>query len=72
MLINLIRFSSNLKSEFIDYKNIYLLRKFVTIQGKILPRHLTKITAKQHRFLVKAIKQSRIIGLLPFISKENL
>lgn len=56
MLLNLLRFSSNLKYvEFIDYKNIYLLRKFVTIQGKILPRHLTKITAKQHRFLVKAV-----------------
>nr|YP_009538661.1 ribosomal protein S18 [Phacus pleuronectes]AYQ93691.1 ribosomal protein S18 [Phacus pleuronectes] len=70
--MNLLRFSSRLKNDFIDYKNIYFLRKFITIQGKILPRHLTKLSSKQHRILVKSIKQSRIIGLLPFISKELL
>nr|YP_010700422.1 ribosomal protein S18 [Phacus arnoldii]WCH63541.1 ribosomal protein S18 [Phacus arnoldii] len=74
MITLLFRFSSIfiLYSESIDYKNIYLLRKFITIQGKILPRHITKLTSKEHRFLVKSIKQSRIIGLLPFISKENI
>nr|YP_009389129.1 ribosomal protein S18 [Euglena archaeoplastidiata]AKR17902.1 ribosomal protein S18 [Euglena archaeoplastidiata] len=58
-------------SEVIDYKNIYLLRKFITVQGKILPRRLTKLQAKQHRFVFKSIKKSRILGLLPFINKEN-
>lgn len=42
-------------SEVIDYKNTYLLRKFVTVQGKIIPRRLTKLTAKQHRFIVKSV-----------------
>nr|YP_009540977.1 ribosomal protein S18 [Discoplastis spathirhyncha]AYQ93504.1 ribosomal protein S18 [Discoplastis spathirhyncha] len=55
----------------IDYKNIYLLRKYITTQGKILPRNLTKLTAKEHRLVVKSVKQSRILGLLPFINKEN-
>nr|YP_010700298.1 ribosomal protein S18 [Euglena undulata]WCH63442.1 ribosomal protein S18 [Euglena undulata] len=54
-----------LYSEIIDYKNIYLLRKFITVQGKIIPRRLTKLTAKQHRFINKSL------GLLPFINKEN-
>nr|YP_010700239.1 ribosomal protein S18 [Euglena deses]WCH63383.1 ribosomal protein S18 [Euglena deses] len=58
-------------SEVIDYKNIYLLRKFITLQGKTLPRRLTKLTAKQHRFIIKSVKKSRILGLLPFINKEN-
>nr|YP_009540926.1 ribosomal protein S18 [Lepocinclis tripteris]AYQ93384.1 ribosomal protein S18 [Lepocinclis tripteris] len=71
MINTFIRFTINIKSELIDYKNIYLLRKFITIQGKILPRNLTKLTSKQHRILVKSIKQSRILGLLPFINKET-
>nr|YP_009145399.1 ribosomal protein S18 [Cryptoglena skujai]AKL39024.1 ribosomal protein S18 [Cryptoglena skujai] len=62
---------SILYSEVIDYKNIYLLRKFITVQGKILPRRLTKLTAKQHRFIMKSLKKSRILGLLPFVNKDN-
>nr|YP_007317195.1 ribosomal protein S18 [Monomorphina aenigmatica]AFZ88797.1 ribosomal protein S18 [Monomorphina aenigmatica] len=60
-----------MKSDVIDYKNVYLLRKFITVQGKILPRRMTKLTAKQHRFIMKSVKKSRILGLLPFINKEN-
>lgn len=44
------------KSDFLDYKNIYLLRKYITIQGKILPKHLTKLTSKQHRTLTKSFR----------------
>nr|YP_009503383.1 ribosomal protein S18 [Euglena clara]AXA45493.1 ribosomal protein S18 [Euglena clara] len=71
MIKTFIIFSQIKYSEIIDYKNIYLLRKFITIQGKIIPRRLTKLTAKQYRFIVKSIKKSRIIGLLPFINKDN-
>ena len=42
-------------SEMIDYKNVVLLRNFINIQGKILPKRLTKVTAKQHRAIGKAI-----------------
>jgi ribosomal protein S18 len=41
-------------TEVIDYKNSNFLKKFITIQGKILPRHVTKVNAKQHRSIVKA------------------
>jgi small subunit ribosomal protein S18 len=55
----------------IDYKNILLLRKFITIEGKILPRRLTSLTAKQHRAIAKAIKNARMMGFLPFVNKDS-
>jgi ribosomal protein S18 len=51
----------------INYKNIYLLRRYLGITGKILPRQRTKLTAKEHRSIAKAIRQARRIGLLPFV-----
>lgn len=57
--------------EKIDYKNVELLRRFITEQGKILPRRVNGLTAKQQRAMTKAIKQGRILGLLPFIYTEN-
>nr|YP_009145508.1 ribosomal protein S18 [Trachelomonas volvocina]AKL82421.1 ribosomal protein S18 [Trachelomonas volvocina] len=70
-IILLSYYNSMLNSSFTDYKNIYLLRKFIVIQGKILPRRLNKITAKQQRLISKSIKRARIIGLLPFVNKDN-
>jgi small subunit ribosomal protein S18 len=55
----------------IDYKNIVLLRKFITVEGKILPRRISGLTAKQQRNIAKAIKNARMIGLLPFIKKSQ-
>lgn len=58
-------------SDPIDYKDVDLLRKFITERGKILPRRITGLTAKQQRQLTVAIKQARTIALLPFINKEG-
>lgn len=55
----------------IDYKNIVLLRKFITVEGKILPRRISGLTAKQQRNMAKAIKNARMVGLLPFIKKSQ-
>lgn len=55
----------------IDYKDVDLLRKYITERGKILPRRITGLTAKQQRQLTKSIKQARVIALLPFINKEG-
>jgi small subunit ribosomal protein S18 len=55
----------------INYKDVDLLRKFITERGKILPRRITGLTAKQQRALTTAIKQARILALLPFINKEG-
>jgi small subunit ribosomal protein S18 len=57
--------------EVIDYKDVDLLRKFITERGKILPRRITGLTAKQQRDLTTAIKRARIIALLPFINPEG-
>jgi small subunit ribosomal protein S18 len=55
----------------IDYKDVDLLRKFVTERGKILPRRITGLTAKQQRDLTESIKRARILALLPFVNQEG-
>ena len=55
----------------IDYKDIELLRKFITERGKILPRRITGLTAKQQRDLTTAIKRARLVALLPFVNAEG-
>ena len=45
--------------------NPELLTKFTTETGKILPRRVTGVSAKLHRKINNAIKQSRAINLLP-------
>ena len=50
----------------IDYKDVKLLRRFITDQGKIIPRRVTGTSAKMHRKLVKEIKRARNIALMPF------
>ena len=57
-------------TEAVDYKDIDLLRKFITDQGKILPKRSTGLTSKQQKKLTKAIKQARILSLLPFLNKD--
>ena len=54
---------------YIDYKDSKQLQKFLTDQGKIIPRRITGLTAKQHRELVAAIKRARHLAILPFISE---
>lgn len=58
-------------SQPIDYKDVELLRKFVTERGKILPRRITGLTARQQRDMNRAIKRARMVALLPFINKEG-
>jgi small subunit ribosomal protein S18 len=52
----------------IDYKNISLLRAFVTEGGKILSGRITGTCAKHQRELDTAIKRARMLALLPFAS----
>ena len=56
----------------IDYKDIDLLKLFVTEQGKILPRRATGVTVQQQRQIAKAIKRARILSLLPFVASNEL
>lgn len=61
-------FSSN-NIKHIDYKDIELLRRFLTPNARIISRRRTDITAKNQRKLAEAIKRSRFMGLLPYIAK---
>ena len=50
----------------IDYKNLSLLRAFVTDGGKILSGRVTGTCAKHQRELASAVKRARMLALLPF------
>ena len=50
----------------IDYKNIKLLKAFLTKYGKIRSRRKTRITVQKQRAVAKAIRKSRAVGLIPF------
>ncbi|MEE9167042.1 MAG: 30S ribosomal protein S18 [Candidatus Neomarinimicrobiota bacterium] len=54
----------------IDYKNVKLIRKFVTDQGKIIPGRITGTCAKHQRRLTSAIKRARNIALLSYTGDE--
>lgn len=51
---------------YIDYKDVGLLKHYVTERGKIIPRRITGATAKHQRMLTRAIKLARQIALLPY------
>ncbi len=57
------------KIEKIDFKDVELLKKFVTDRGKILPRRVTGTSAKYQRMLAIAIKRARHMALLPFVKE---
>nr|YP_009656442.1 ribosomal protein S18 [Medicago suffruticosa]QCO73291.1 ribosomal protein S18 [Medicago suffruticosa] len=52
----------------IDYKNMSLLYRFMSQQGKIVSRRVNRLTLKQQRLITIAIKQARILSLLPFVN----
>ncbi|WP_124057751.1 30S ribosomal protein S18 [Vaginisenegalia massiliensis] len=62
-------FSAN-HIEYIDYKDVDLLKKFISEKGKILPRRVTGTSAKHQRKLAVAIKRARVMGLLPFTVQD--
>ena len=55
------------KIEYIDYKDVELLKKFISPNGKITPRRVTGTSAKYQRMLETAIKRARQMALLPYI-----
>lgn len=50
----------------IDYKNPQLLKRYITDRGRIVPRRLSGLSAKQQRALAVAIRRARMLALLPF------
>ncbi len=64
------RFTSN-KSTEIDYKDVAMLKNYVTETGKIIPSRITGTRAFYQRKLVKAIKKARYLALLPYCDQHE-
>ena len=56
------------KIEYIDYKDVNRLRRFVNERGKIMPRRMSGVCAKHQRDLAIAIKRARIMAMLPYVA----
>ena len=52
----------------IDYKDIGLLKHYITERGKIIPRRISGASAHHQRMLTRAIKLARQIALLPYVA----
>jgi small subunit ribosomal protein S18 len=56
---------------YIDYKDVPLLRKFISDRGKIRSRRVTGLTMQQQRAVAQAIKNAREMALLPYTSSSR-
>jgi small subunit ribosomal protein S18 len=57
------------KNVTIDYKQVDMLRRYITEEGKIRPRRQTGTCARHQRVLAREIKRARHLALLPFVGE---
>ena len=62
-------FTAN-KIKDIDYKDVYLLKKFIMENGKIVPSRITVTKARYQRKLTKAVKLARFLALLAYCDRH--
>ncbi|MFQ3236932.1 MAG: small subunit ribosomal protein S18 [Paraglaciecola sp.] len=55
----------------IDYKDIAMLKNYITESGKIVPSRITGTSAKYQRQLSTAIKRARFLSLLPYTDSHK-
>ncbi len=53
----------------VDYKDIELLKKFLSPNGRIMSRKKTSVSAKSQRKLSLAVKRARFMALLPYVAR---
>ena len=53
--------------DYVDWKDVDFLRQFIPERGKIMPRRISGISAKDQRRIATAIKRARSMALLPFV-----
>lgn len=53
--------------KYIDYKDVELLKKYISPSGKITSRRITGTSSKYQRMLAIAIKRARYMALLPYV-----
>ncbi|HLG25205.1 MAG TPA: 30S ribosomal protein S18 [Candidatus Gracilibacteria bacterium] len=56
-------------TKYIDYKDIRMLRRYISQYGKIVPRYYTGVSLKYQKALATAIKRARNMALLSFTRK---
>lgn len=56
------------KAQVVDYKDVDVLKKYVTERGKILPKRITGTCAMHQRAVTTAVKRARIVALLPYVA----
>ncbi|HET8581584.1 MAG TPA: 30S ribosomal protein S18 [Candidatus Paceibacterota bacterium] len=57
------------QKQYIDYKDVDVLKQHLNPHGRIQPSRRTNLTAKQQRELATAVKRARFMGLLPYVQK---
>lgn len=55
----------------IDYKDVDLLKRYISERGKMMPSRITGVSLKYQRKLAQAIKQARMLALLPFTDHRD-
>ncbi|MEK7186988.1 MAG: 30S ribosomal protein S18 [Patescibacteria group bacterium] len=56
-------------TDFVDYKDVDTLKKFLTPHARIQSRRRTGVSSKFQRELSTAVKRARFLGLLPYVSR---
>ena len=54
--------------EELNYKNIKLLKKYISDSSKILPTRITNVSHSKQKILVREIKRARALALLPYVT----
>ncbi|WP_343187747.1 30S ribosomal protein S18 [Buchnera aphidicola (Periphyllus koelreuteriae)] len=57
--------------KYIDYKDLSILKSYITESGKIVPSRITGTKSKYQRQLSKAIKRARYLALLPYTDNHK-
>jgi small subunit ribosomal protein S18 len=55
--------------DYVDWKDVEYLRQFIPERGKIMPRRISGVTAKDQRRIARAIKRARTMAMLPFVAE---
>ena len=62
------RRQSQFVPDYIDWKDVDFLKRFIPERGKIMPRRISQISAKDQRRVAQAIKRARSMALIPFVT----